>query len=287
MEVTARYELIGLMATPIRHSLSPVMQNRAFEKLGLPFCYMAFEVGNDAFPDAIRGLRALGMRGTAISMPNKKIACRHVDELDPAAKLSGAINTIVNENGFLRGFNTDGTGHLRALRETGFDPKGKMMVLVGAGGAATAIGAQAAVEGFSDIRIFNRRDDFWDGAHDFARRVNDATDCRVTVTDLDDRAYFQEMVDSADVLTNATSAGMKPNESLSVLGDDIRLKAGLLVSECVYNPHVTRFLTQAKSAGCRTVDGYAMLLWQGYEQFRLWTGKEFPIDYIRESMGFC
>ena len=148
MEVTAKYELIGLMAYPIRHSLSPTMQNCALEKMGLPICYMAFEVDNASFPDAIKGLRALKMRGTGVSMPNKQLAIEYVDELDPAAELAGAINTIVNKDGRLIGYNTDGTGHLHGIKETGFDPKGKTMVLVGAGVSATAIGALAAVEGF-------------------------------------------------------------------------------------------------------------------------------------------
>lgn len=104
MDVTAKYELIGLMAYPIRHSLSPEMQNKALEKAGLPFTYMAFEVDNDSFPAAIEGLKALKMRGTGVSMPNKQLACEYVDELTPAAKLVGAINTIVNDDGYLRGY---------------------------------------------------------------------------------------------------------------------------------------------------------------------------------------
>ena len=261
MEVTAKYELIGLMAYPIRHSLSPTMQNCALEKMGLPICYMAFEVDNASFPDAIKGLRALKMRGTGVSMPNKQLAIEYVDELDPAAELAGAINTIVNKDGRLIGYNTDGTGHLHGIKETGFDPKGKTMVLVGAGGAATAIGARAAVEGFKEVKLFNRKDEFWEGAHAFAKRVNEKTDCVVTVHDLDDTAAFRAAIDSADVLTNATKVGMKPLHELSVVGDASWLRPGLVVSECVYNPHITKLLTQAKEAGCTTVDGYAMLLW--------------------------
>ena len=196
MEVTAKYELIGLMAYPIRHSLSPTMQNCALEKMGLPICYMAFEVDNASFPDAIKGLRALKMRGTGVSMPNKQLAIEYVDELDPAAELAGAINTIVNKDGRLIGYNTDGTGHLHGIKETGFDPKGKTMVLVGAGGAATAIGARAAVEGFKEVKLFNRKDEFWEGAHAFAKRVNEKTDCVVTVHDLDDTAAFRAAIDS-------------------------------------------------------------------------------------------
>lgn len=280
MDVTAKYELIGLMAYPIRHSLSPEMQNKALEKAGLPFTYMAFEVDNDSFPGAIEGLKALKMRGTGISMPNKQLACEYVDELTPAAKLVGAINTIVNDDGYLRGYNTDGTGHIRAIKESGFDIKGKTMVLLGAGGASTAIGAQGAIEGLKEIKLFNRRDEFFDKALAFAQRVNENTDCVVTVTDLADQQAFAEALASADILTNGTKVGMKPLENESLVNDISLLHPG------VYNPHMTKLLQQAQQAGCKTIDGYGMLLWQGAEQFTLWTGKDFPLEYVKQVMGF-
>ena len=261
MDVTAKYELIGLMAYPIRHSLSPEMQNKALEKAGLPFTYMAFEVDNDSFPGAIEGLKALKMRGTGVSMPNKQLACEYVDELTPAAKLVGAINTIVNDDGYLRGYNTDGTGHIRAIKESGFDIKGKTMVLLGAGGASTAIGAQGAIEGLKEIKLFNRRDEFFDKALAFAQRVNENTDCVVTVTDLADQQAFAEALASADILTNGTKVGMEPLENESLVNDISLLHPGLLVTECVYNPHMTKLLQQAQQAGCKTIDGYGMLLW--------------------------
>ncbi|AOT32776.1 quinate/shikimate dehydrogenase [Escherichia coli] len=286
MDVTAKYELIGLMAYPIRHSLSPEMQNKALEKAGLPFTYMAFEVDNDSFPGAIEGLKALKMRGTGVSMPNKQLACEYVDELTPAAKLVGAINTIVNDDGYLRGYNTDGTGHIRAIKESGFDIKGKTMVLLGAGGASTAIGAQGAIEGLKEIKLFNRRDEFFDKALAFAQRVNENTDCVVTVTDLADQQAFAEALASADILTNGTKVGMKPLENESLVNDISLLHPGLLVTECVYNPHMTKLLQQAQQAGCKTIDGYGMLSWQGAEQFTLWTGKDFPLEYVKQVMGF-
>ncbi|HBL6889033.1 TPA: quinate/shikimate dehydrogenase [Escherichia coli] len=286
MDVTAKYELIGLMAYPIRHSLSPEMQNKALEKAGLPFTYMAFEVDNDSFPGAIEGLKALKMRGTGVSMPNKQLACEYVDELTPAAKLVGAINTIVNDDGYLRGYNTDGTGHIRAIKESGFDIKGKTMVLLGAGGASTAIGAQGAIEGLKEIKLFNRRDEFFDKALAFAQRVNENTDCVVTVTDLADQQAFAEALASADILTNGIKVGMKPLENESLVNDISLLHPGLLVTECVYNPHMTKLLQQAQQAGCKTIDRYGMLLWQGAEQFTLWTGKDFPLEYVKQVMGF-
>lgn len=256
MDVTAKYELIGLMAYPIRHSLSPEMQNKAL-KVGLPFTHMAFEVDTTTFASAIEGLKALKMRGIGVSMPNKQFACQYIDELTPAAKLVGAI------------------------KETGFDIKGKTMVLVGAGDASTAIGAQVAVEGIKEIKLFNRKDEFFDEAIAFAKRVNDNTDCKVTVTDLADQQAFA----SADILTNGTKVGMKPLENENIVSDITMLRPEMLVTECVYNPHMTKLLQMAQQAGCQTVDGYGMLLWQGAEQFKLWTGKDFPLEYVKQVMG--
>jgi len=274
MDVTAKYELIGLMAYPIRHSLSPEMQNKALEKAGLPFTYMAFEVDNSTFAGAIEGLKALKMRGTGVSMPNKQLACEFVDELTPAAKLVGAINTIVNDDGYLRGYNTDGTGHIRAIKESGFDIRGKNMV-------------QAAIEGIKEIKLFNRNDEFFQKALDFAKRVNENTDCVVTVTDLADQQAFADALATADILTNGTKVGMKPLENESIVSDVSLLRSELLVTECVYNPHMTKLLQQAQQAGCKTIDGYGMLLWQGAEQFKLWTGKDFPLEYVKQVMGFA
>ncbi|XNM83315.1 quinate/shikimate dehydrogenase [Escherichia coli] len=281
-----KIRLIGLMAYPFRHSLSPEMQNKALEKAGLPFTYMAFEVDNDSFPGAIEGLKALKMRGTGISMPNKQLACEYVDELTPAAKLVGAINTIVNDDGYLRGYNTDGTGHIRAIKESGFDIKGKTMVLLGAGGSSTAIGAQGAIEGLKEIKLFNRRDEFLDKALAFAQRVNENTDCVVTVTDLADQQAFAEALASADILTNGTKVGMKPLENESLVNDISLLHPGLLVTECVYNPRMTAYCSRRNKLVAKRLMDDGMLLWQGAEQFTLWTGKDFPLEYVKQVMGF-
>ncbi|MCW7017516.1 quinate/shikimate dehydrogenase [Escherichia coli] len=264
MDVTAKYELIGLMAYPIRHSLSPEMQNKALEKAGLPFTYMAFEVDNDSFPGAIEGLKALKMRGTGVSMPNKQLACEYVDELTPAAKL-GAINTIVNDDGYLRGYNTDGTGHIRAIKESGFDIKGKTMVLLGPVVPQRQL-ARRAIEGLKEIKLFNRRDEFFDKALAFAQRVNENTDCVVTVTDPPISKPLKPRFRRHFNQWHQSGYGTLENESL--VNDISLLHPGLLVTECVYNPHMTKLLQQAQQAGCKTIDGYGMLLWQGLNSSR-------------------
>ena len=153
--ITGHTELIGLMAYPIRHSSSPAMQNEAFAKLGYDYAYLAFEVDNDTLEDAIKGLRALKMRGSNVSMPNKTVVHKYLDELSPVAKMCGAVNTIVNDNGHLTGHITDGIGYMAALKDNNIDVIGKKMTIVGAGGAATAIEIQAALDGVAEMSIFN------------------------------------------------------------------------------------------------------------------------------------
>ena len=162
--VDAKTILIGLMADPIRHSSSPTMHNEAYAKLGLNYVQMAFEVDNSNLKDAVNAIRTLGMRGSNISMPNKTEILQYLDELSPAAKLCGAVNTVVNDNGHLTGHNTDGLGFMAALKDNNIDVIGKKMTIVGAGGAATAIQIQAALDGVKEISIFNIKDASWERA---------------------------------------------------------------------------------------------------------------------------
>ena len=170
--ITGHTELIGLMAYPIRHSSSPAMQNEAFAKLGYDYAYLAFEVGADEIEDAVKAIRTLKMRGSNVSMPNKTLVGKYLDKLSPAAELCGAVNTIVNDNGHLTGHITDGIGFMSALKDNDIDVIGKKMTIVGAGGAATAIEIQAALDGVAEITIFNRKDEFWDRAVSTVEKIN-------------------------------------------------------------------------------------------------------------------
>ena len=170
--ITGHTELIGLMAYPIRHSSSPAMHNEAFATLGLDYAYLAFEVDNSTLEDAIKGLRALKMVGSNVSMPNKTVVGQYLDELSPAAEMCGAVNTIVNDNGKLIGHITDGIGFMQALKDNDIDVIGKKMTICGAGGAATAIEIQAALDGVKEISIFNIHDKFWDNAVETVKKIN-------------------------------------------------------------------------------------------------------------------
>lgn len=283
--ITGHTELIGLMAYPIRHSSSPAMQNEAFAKLGLDYAYLAFEVDNDTLEDAITGLRALKMRGSNVSMPNKTVVHKYLDELSPAAEMCGAVNTIVNNNGKLTGHITDGIGYMQSLKDNDIDVIGKKMTIVGAGGAATAIEIQAALDGVAEISIFNRKDEFWANAEKTVEKINTKTNCKATLYDLADLDKLKEEIADSYLFANATGMGMKPLEGQTYIPDKSFFRKDLIVTDVVYFPRETEMLRMAKEVGCKTMNGLGMMLFQGSAAFELWTGQPMPIEYMKETLG--
>ena len=283
--ITGHTELIGLMAYPIRHSSSPAMQNEAFAKMGFDYAYLAFEVDNDNLEDAIRSIRALKMRGSNVSMPNKTVVHKYLDHLSPAAELTGAVNTIVNDDGVLTGHITDGTGFMAALRDNAIDVIGKKMTIVGAGGAATAIEIQAALDGVAQISVFNRKDEFWERAQRNVDVINEKTDCRAELFDLDDLEILKAEIADSCLFVNATGMGMKPLEGKTYIPDASYLRPDLIVADVVYSPAETALLKMAKQVGCKCMNGFGMMLFQGSAAFVLWTGKPMPIEYMKETLG--
>lgn len=283
--ITGHTELIGLMAYPIRHSSSPAMQNEAFAKLGLDYAYLAFEVDNDTLEDAITGLRALKMRGSNVSMPNKTVVHKYLDELSPAAEMCGAVNTIVNDNGKLTGHITDGIGYMQSLKDNDIDVIGEKMTIVGAGGAATAIEIQAALDGVAEISIFNRKDEFWANAEKTVEKINTKTNCKATLYDLADLDKLKEEIADSYLFANATGMGMKPLEGQTYIPDKSFFRKDLIVTDVVYFPRETEMLRIAKEVGCKTMNGLGMMLFQGSAAFELWTGQPMPIEYMKETLG--
>lgn len=282
--ITGHTELIGLMAYPIRHSSSPAMQNEAFAKLGLDYAYLAFEVDNDSLEDAITGLRALKMRGSNVSMPNKTVVHKYLDKLSPAAEMCGAVNTIVNDNGVLTGHITDGIGYMSALKDNHIDIIGKKMTIVGAGGAATAIEIQAALDGVAEMSIFNVKDKFWNNAEDTVRKINEKTNCKAALYDLADFDKLKEEIADSYLFANATGMGMKPLEGKTYIPDKSFFRPDLIVTDVVYFPRETEMLKMAKEVGCKTMNGLGMMLFQGSAAFELWTGQPMPIEHMKEVL---
>lgn len=282
--ITGHTELIGLMAYPIRHSSSPAMHNEAFATLGLDYAYLAFEVDNSTLEDAVKGLRALKMVGSNVSMPNKTVVGQYLDELSPAAQMCGAVNTIVNDNGKLIGHITDGIGYMQSLKDNNIDVIGKKITVAGAGGAAKAIEVQAALDGVKEISIFNIHDSFWEAAERTVQVIRENTDCVVNLYDLDDKEKLREEIADSYLFAQATGVGMKPMEGQSVVPDKSFFRPGLIVTDTIYSPRETALLKMAKEVGCKTMNGLGMMLFQGDAAFHLWTGKHMPIDHMKEVL---
>lgn len=282
--ITGHTKLIGLLAHPVHHSTSPMMHNEAFAKLGLDYAYLGFDVDNDSLEDAIKGMRALKMAGANVSMPNKTVVGKYLDDLSPAAKLCGAVNTIVNEDGKLVGHITDGTGFMQALKDNDIDIIGKKMTIGGAGGAATAIIVQAALDGVKEISVFNIKDKFWDNAKAKIEMINQKTDCQVTLYDMADLAKLKAEIASSQIFVNATGVGMKPLEGKTYIPDATYLPKDVIVMDIIYVPEETALLKLAKEAGCKYLNGMAMVLFQGAASFKLWTGKDMPIEHMKKVL---
>ena len=209
-QITGHTGLTGLFGSPVAHSISPMMHNASFEHLGLDYVYLAFDVGTDKLAAAVDGLRAMNVRGFNLTMPDKNKMCELCDRLSPAAEISQAVNTVVNDNGILTGHTTDGTGYLLAAKDAGYDLIGKKMTLLGAGGAATSILVQAALDGLSEISVFSIHDQFYVRAEQIVQTLNERTNCKVQLFDFEDDSILRREIADSYILTNGTSVGMAP-----------------------------------------------------------------------------
>ncbi len=280
--ITGHTQLTGLLGSPIAHSISPMMHNEAFHQLNLDYVYLAFDVAEAELKAAVDGLRAMKVRGFNLTMPHKKAICSLCDSLSPVSEILGTVNTIVNDNGHFTGYTTDGIGYMRGLHEDGHNIIGKKMTLLGAGGTAAAILAQAALDGVAEISVFNRRGPGYKRAQSMIEKLRDYADCNIKIFDLEDTLTLKQEISESAILTNATSVGMAPNTDCSIIADSDMLRKDLIVSDVIYNPKETKLLRLAREAGCKTQNGLSMLLYQGAEAFRLWTGKEMPVQLIKE-----
>ncbi|MGL9729832.1 shikimate dehydrogenase [Enterococcus sp. DIV0756] len=285
--LTGHTLLISLIATPIRHSMSPTMHNEAFAKLGLDYAYLAFEVDNSTLKAAVDGIRALGIRGSNVSMPNKQAIIPYLDEVSPEAKLIGAVNTVTNKDGkgHLVGYNTDGIGAIKALEDEGVTVKDQIITLTGAGGAATAIAIQAAFDGAKELHIFNIKDNVFENAEETVKKINEHTKCQATITDLADQSAFKSAVQKSSIYIDATGVGMKPLQDQSLINDPEMIRSDLVVFDVVYAPRETKLLRFAKEHGAKKIiNGLGMMLYQGAAAFQLFTDEEMPVTYIKELL---
>lgn len=221
-------------------------------------------------------------------MPNKIEVIKYLDELDDSAKYSGAVNTVVNREGKLVGYNTDGLGYVRNLIEHGVELVGQKVTLVGSGGAATPIAIQLAQSGIAEISIFARKDNFFPQAEGNVDKINNEMKhfgVKANIFPLEDKESFRKEVAESIILANGTSLGMKPLDHLSIIDDALDvLREDLIVTDVVYNPQKSKLLQQAEDAGSTVINGLGMMLWQGAIAFRHFTGEEMPVEAIKDIM---
>lgn len=285
MEITGRTMLTGLIGTPVKHSISPQMHNEAFRQLNLDYVYLAFDLADSDLETAVRGLQALGAKGFNVTMPYKVQIVKYMDELTPASQIAQACNTVIAKDGKLIGHTTDGIGFMESVADAGHNIIDKKMTVLGAGGAATAICTQAALDGVSDIDIFQMKafTEEYERALAFAERVRQHTSCNINVYDFADTEQMRKSISESAILTNATNVGMAPHEDQCPIPDASMLFPELIVCDIIYNPMKTKLYQMAEAAGCQVFNGTYMLLFQGAASFECWTGKEMPIEVIREK----
>ena len=279
MKINGYTRLAAVVANPIKHSISPFIHNSAFEVTETNGVYLAWEVEATDLAETVANIRRYQMYGINLSMPYKEQVIPYLDQLSEEACLIGAVNTVVNREGTLIGYNTDGKGFFKSLPS--FKISRKRLVLLGAGGAAKAILAQAILDGVSQISVFVRSSSM-EKTRPYLEKLQNATGFRVDLFALEDVQDLQDSITQADLLVNATSVGMD-GVSLPIPASVV-LPEKLLVADVIYQPFETPFLKWAKGKGNQTINGLGMLLYQAAEAFELWTGKEMPTDQIWELL---
>ena len=279
MKIDGYTRLAAVVANPIKHSISPFIHNSAFEATNTNGVYLAWEVDATELAETVANIRRYQMYGINLSMPYKEQVIPYLDQLSEEACLIGAVNTVVNREGTLIGYNTDGKGFFKSLPS--FKISGKRLVLLGAGGAAKAILAQAILDGVSQISVFVRSSSI-EKTRPYLEKIQNATGFRVDLFALEDVQDLQDSITKADLLVNATSVGM--DGFSQPIPTSIVLPEKLLVADVIYQPFETPFLKWAKNQGNQSINGLGMLLYQAAEAFELWTGKEMPTDQIWELL---
>jgi shikimate dehydrogenase len=273
-----RQELVGVFGYPVDENPTVVIQDAAFAAKNLFWHYLTLMVRPDDLGDAMQAIRALNLKGMNMTIPHKVACMPHLDEVDKSAQLIGAVNTVKNADGRLIGYNTDGQGFTRALREAGVPLCGAIITLLGAGGAARAIAVETALAGAKKIYIINRNET---RGRTLADLIDGQTDCAAAYIKWDGTATIPE---DTDILVNATSVGLYPDTNMPDI-DMACITPDLVVCDGVHNPPVTRFLKEAKHLGAKqTIGGQGMLVYQGAIGFEIWTGQEAPVDVMMDAL---
>ncbi|WP_459448907.1 shikimate dehydrogenase [Robinsoniella peoriensis] len=280
-----RSELVGVFGCPVDENPTGVMEEAAFAKMGLDYRYLTIKVEKEDLGRAMNAVRAFGMKGVNLTIPHKVNVLAYLDELSEAAEIIGAVNTVVNRNGKLFGENTDGKGFLTALKKEGIEVRKKKIVILGAGGAARAIGVECALDGAFKITVVNRNED---RGMELAELIETRTNAAGRFEKWEGSYSIPE---DTDILINATCVGLYPNISDKPNINYDTIRSGMAVSDVVFNDPNTRFLQEAGRRGAKTVNGLGMLAQQGALNFTLWTGVCAPVevmeDTLKKEFGLC
>ncbi|MGC2063067.1 MAG: shikimate dehydrogenase [Thermodesulfovibrionales bacterium] len=269
MIITGRTRTIGIFGYPVEHTLSPAMHNTAFEHLGLDYCYLPFLVRPDALQHAVEAIRALSLVGVNITVPHKEAVIPFLDEVSSEAAFIGAVNTLVNKDGRLTGYNTDGRGFMLSLAARGIEVSGRKILVVGAGGAARAVSYYLS-EKAERLAIYNR------GREKLRQLVDDLSKVRANVSAVEELCGIEQF----DIIVNATSLGLDPDDPLPF--DPASLTGKHVVCDLIYRK--TPLLANAEKQGCIAVDGLGMLLYQGVLAFELWTSATAPVEVMKKAL---
>ena len=276
--INGRTKLVGIIGWPVEHTLSPVMQNEAFKALGMNWRYLPFPTRPADLPDAIRGIRALGIKGVNLTIPHKEAVLPLLDELSPAARAIGAVNTVLVEpDGTLFGENTDALGFGEDLKAHGIDVAGKNALVLGAGGAARAV-VYTLLEMGASVCVLNRS---VDRAEMLAKEMAGKTSGEACAGRLDE---IPQKAGWAYLVVNTTPVGMWPAVDASPWPEEVRFKPGQVAYDVIYRPQETLFMAHARKCGAKAVGGIGMLVRQGAAAFRLWTGKEPPLAVMEAAV---
>ncbi len=282
MEIKATTRIYGIFGHPVSQSLSPAMHNAAFAHLGLDCVYLAFDVDPRNIAKAVSSIRNLGLCGVNVTIPHKQSVMAGLDEIAPEASMVGAVNTIVNETGRLKGYNTDVSGVLRALySELEFVPQDKNIFIVGAGGAARAVIVAMCTGGARSVAIANR-------TYSKARELSEEFlprfgDVGFSAAPLEDAERVAQLMERADIVINCSSAGMGDIEPLCLPLD--LLDENCVVYDLVYKPTVTPLVRDSRVLGLKAESGLGMLLYQGVDAFEIWTGEDAPVEVMRKILS--
>lgn len=279
--ISGSTRLVGLIGSPVTYSGSPAVHNAVFERMGCDYAFVPFDVKPENLESAVRGMEALGFLGYNVTAPYKNAIVPYLHEISRTAEIMGAVSTVVIQNGRSLGDNADGAAFMRNLVLNGINVRGRKITVLGAGGAASAVAVQAALDGVAQIDVFNRQESYQQRGYELIDRLHGYSPCEISLYALSDEDQLRASLAESALVVNTTTVGY-PDDPGCLLTADM-LRPELIVADLVYNPRDTELIKLARSCGCKTVDGAGPFVQQAAIAERLWLGREMPVDFVMET----